>query len=59
MKAILQMAVGLIAVTTVGWQYIDAAGNREPTRLFLDGVGAGLAVAAALELACTVYRWPR
>jgi hypothetical protein len=54
-KAALQMAIGIITVTAIGWQYLDTAGNGDPTSLFLNGIGIGLAAAAALELAYTLF----
>ena len=54
-KAGLQMAIGIITVIAVGWRYLDTAGNGDPTSLFLNGVGIGLAAAAALELAYTLF----
>jgi hypothetical protein len=55
-KAVLQMAIGLITVMAVGWRYFDTLGDRvDPTQLFLNGIGIGLAAAAAIELAYTLF----
>lgn len=54
-KAALQMAIGVITVIAVGWRYIDSLGNVDATKVFLDGIGIGLAAAAALELAYTLF----
>jgi len=55
-KAVLQMAVGIITVTAIGWRYVDTfGGGGDPTSLFLNGIGIGLAAAAALELAYTLF----
>jgi hypothetical protein len=54
-KAVLQMAIGIITVTAVGARYLDTVGNGDPTSLFLNGIGIGLAAAAALELAYTLF----
>jgi hypothetical protein len=54
-KAALQMAIGIITVIAVGWRYIDSLGNVDATKVFLDGIGIGLAAAAALELAYTLF----
>lgn len=49
------MAIGIITVIAVGWRYIDSLGNVDATKIFLDGIGIGLAAAAALELAYTLF----
>jgi hypothetical protein len=54
-KAMLQMAIGVTTVTVVGWQYFNTLGDGDPTSLFLNGIGIGLAAAAALELAYTLF----
>ena len=54
-KAVLQMAIGIITVTAVGCRYFDTLGSGDPTSLFLNGIGIGLAAAAALELAYTLF----
>lgn len=55
-KAVLQMAVGIITVTALGWRYLYTLGSGgDPTSLFLNGIGIGLAAAAALELAYTLF----
>ncbi len=54
-KAALQMTIGIVTVTAVGWRYLDTGGNGDPTSLFLNGIGIGLAAAAALELAYTLF----
>lgn len=54
-KAVLQMTIGIITVTAVGWRYFDTLGGGDPTTLFLNGIGIGLAAAAALELAYTLF----
>jgi hypothetical protein len=54
-KAVLQMAIGIITVTAVGWRYFDTLGDGDPTSLFLNGIGIGLAAAAAIELAYTLF----
>jgi hypothetical protein len=54
-KAAFQMAIGLITVTVVIWQYLDSLGHGDPIKLFLNGIGIGLAAAAALELAYTLF----
>jgi hypothetical protein len=53
-KAILQMIIGIVAVSVVGWRLIYAPGG-DPTKLILQGIGVGLAAAAALELAYTLF----
>lgn len=54
-KAALQMVIGITTVIAVGWRYIDSLGNVDATKVFLDGIGIGLAAAAALELAYTLF----
>jgi hypothetical protein len=54
-KAALQMAIGIITVIAIGWRYIDSLGNVDATKVFLDGIGIGLAATAALELAYTLF----
>jgi hypothetical protein len=54
-KAVLQMVVGVVTVAVIGWRYFDTLGGNDPASLFLNGVGIGLAVAAALELAYTLF----
>ena len=55
-KAVLQMVIGIITVAAVGWRYFDTLGDRDdPTKLFLNGIGIGLAAAAAIELAYTLF----
>jgi hypothetical protein len=55
-KAVLQMAIGIITVAAVGWRYFDTLGDGDdPTRLLLNGIGIGLAAAAAIELAYTLF----
>lgn len=54
LKASLQMLVGVIAVSVVGWQVLFFS-VKDPTTLILDGISIGLAAAAALELAYTLF----
>ena len=54
LKASLQMLVGVIAVSVVGWQYLFFS-VKDPTTLILNGISIGLAAAAALELAYTLF----
>src|SRR4051794_18974532 len=55
-KAVCQMAIGLITVIAVAWQYLDTLGGGEdPIKLLLKGTGIGLAAAAALELSYTLF----
>jgi hypothetical protein len=49
------MAIGIMTVTAVGWRYFDTLGSGDPTSLFLNGIGIGLAAAAAIELAYTLF----
>jgi hypothetical protein len=54
LKAILQMAIGVITVCVVGWRFLYAP-DTGPAKLILEGTGVGLAAAAALELAFTLF----
>jgi hypothetical protein len=54
LKASLQMLVGVIAVSVVGWQALFFSGV-DLTTLILNGISIGLAAAAALELAYTLF----
>lgn len=60
-KAILQMLIGVVAVAIVGWKFlhhpppIRAAQGETGTSLLLDGIGVGLAAAAVVELAYTLF----
>lgn len=61
-KAILQMFIGVTAVAIVGWKYLHDApplqapqGQETATSLLLDGIGVGLAAAAVVELAYTLF----
>ena len=54
LKTILQMIVGVIAVSVVGWQFLFFS-VPDPTELILNGISIGLAAAAALELAYTLF----
>ena len=54
LKASLQMLVGVIAVSVVGWQVLFFS-VKDPTALILNGISIGLAAAAALELAYTLF----
>jgi hypothetical protein len=54
LKAILQMAIGVITVCVVGWRFLYAP-IPSPAKLILEGTGVGLAAAAALELAYTLF----
>jgi hypothetical protein len=61
-KAILQMFIGVISVAVVGWKFLHAApplqarpGEETATSLLLDGIGVGLAAAAVVELAYTLF----
>jgi heme A synthase len=53
-KAKLQMAIGVITVFIVGWRLLYAPGD-DPAQLIIKGIGVGLAAAAALELAYTLF----
>jgi ABC-type uncharacterized transport system permease subunit len=48
------MLVGVIAVCVVGWQFLFFS-VKDPTTLILNGISIGLAAAAALELAYTLF----
>jgi hypothetical protein len=48
------MLVGVIAVSVVGWQALFFSGV-DLTTLILNGISIGLAAAAALELAYTLF----
>lgn len=48
------MTIGVITVSVVGWNFLYAPGPH-PTNLILGGIGLGLAAAAALELAYTLF----
>jgi hypothetical protein len=61
-KAILQMLIGVVAVAIVGWKFLHdapplraAPGEETATSLLLDGIGVGLAAAAVVELAYTLF----
>lgn len=56
-KAVLQMMIGIIAICVVGWHFLDARtyGTHQATSLLIDGIGVGLAAAAVLELAYTLF----
>lgn len=54
LKASLQMLVGVIAVSVVGWQALFFS-DVDLTTLILNGISIGLAAAAALELAYTLF----
>lgn len=54
LKAILQMAIGVITVCVVGWRFLYAP-DAGLAKLILEGTGVGLAAAAALELAYTLF----
>jgi hypothetical protein len=54
LKASLQMLIGVIAVSVVGWQFLFFS-VKDPTALILNGISIGLAAAAALELAYTLF----
>lgn len=53
-KAVLQMFVGVVAVSAIGWKILFSF-VKDPTILILNGIGIGLAAAAALELAYTLF----
>jgi len=53
-KAVLQMIVGVIAVSAVGWELLFTS-TKDPITLILNGIGIGLAAAAAVELAYTLF----
>jgi len=44
------MFVGVVAVSAIGWKILFSF-VKDPTILILNGIGIGLAAAAALELA--------
>jgi hypothetical protein len=56
-KAAIQMAIAIIAVCVVGWQFLHSwpATTAGATALLLDGIGVGLAAAAVVELAYTLF----
>jgi hypothetical protein len=55
-KAIFQMVIAIVAVCVVGWQFLNSFPTRtEATTLLLDGIGIGLAAAAVVELAYTLF----
>lgn len=56
-KAVLQMIIGVLAVCVVGWHFLEmpAQTSHQATSLLIDGIGVGLAAAAALELAYTLF----
>jgi hypothetical protein len=56
-KAVLQMIVGVVAVCVVGWHFLETPINstHQATSLLIDGIGVGLAAAATLELAYTLF----
>ena len=55
-KAIFQMIIAIAAVCVVGWQFFDTFPARaEAAKLLLDGIGVGLAAAAVVELAYTLF----
>lgn len=56
-KAILQMMIGVAAVCVVGWRFLEVPiySTHQATALLIDGIGVGLAAAAALELAYTLF----
>jgi len=53
-KAWMQMAIGVITVAVVGWRLLYIP-HSDPETLILRGIGVGLAAAAALELAYTLF----
>lgn len=53
-KAVIQMSIGVITVSVVGWRFLYAPGSH-PATLILEGTGVGLAAAAAFELAYTLF----
>jgi hypothetical protein len=54
LKAILQMAIGVITICVVGWRFLYTP-DTGLAKLILEGTGVGLAAAAALELAYTLF----
>jgi hypothetical protein len=55
-KAISQMIIAVAAVCVVGWQFLDTFPSRpNAAAQLLDGIGVGLAAAAVVELAYTLF----
>jgi hypothetical protein len=56
-KAVLQMIIGVVAVCVVGWHFLEVPihSTHQATSLLIDGIGVGLAAAAVLELAYTLF----
>jgi hypothetical protein len=56
-KAVLQMIIGVVAVCVVGWHFLEVPiqNTHQATSLLIDGIGVGLAAAAVLELAYTLF----
>ena len=56
-KAVLQMIIGALAVCVVGWRFLEISvqTSHQATSLLIDGIGVGLAAAATLELAYTLF----
>lgn len=60
-KAVLQMSIGLIVIWTVGLHFLELVTDRHADRssdaiaLLLNDVGVGLAAAAVVELAYTLF----
>jgi hypothetical protein len=56
-KAVLQMIIGVVAVCVVGWHFFEEPiqSTHQATSLLIDGIGVGLAAAAVLELAYTLF----
>jgi hypothetical protein len=53
-KAVTQMFIGVATVLAVGWRLLYSPGP-DPSQLIFKGVGIGLALAAAIELAYTLF----
>ena len=56
-KTAVQMIIGVLAVAVIGWQLLHVWPDtpKEATALLLDGIGVGLAAAAVVELAYTLF----
>jgi hypothetical protein len=56
-KAVLQMIVGIIAVSVVGWHFLDTPIHQthQAISLLINSIGVGLAAAAVIELAYTLF----